>query len=180
MLKTSKAIARRLGRALGREEGNATIEFVILFPALITLFLMVVEAGLMMTRGVMLDRAVDLSVREIRLGTLNPMSAAGLKQAICNRAVIIPDCMNSVTVEMRPISKTTWGPLTGAATCVDRSQNVQPVLQFTPGIQNEMMLIRVCSIFDPLFPTSALAAQIQLDNSGAYALVAMSAFVNEP
>ncbi len=180
MLKTSKAITGRMRRALSREEGNATIEFVLLFPALITLFLMVIEAGLLMTRGVMLDRAVDLSVREIRLGTLTPMTAEGLKQAICNRAVIIPDCLNSVTVEMRPLSKTTWGPLTGSATCIDRSQSVKPVLEFTPGTQNEMMLIRVCSIFDPLFPTSALAAQIKLDSTGAYALVAMSAFVNEP
>jgi len=167
-------------RRLRREDGNATIEFALLFPALITLFLMVFETGLLMTRGVMLDRAVDISMRQLRLGTLNPMSADGLKQAICSNSVIIPNCLNVVTLELRPISTTTWTPLNDATTCVDRSATVQPALEFTPGIQNEMMLVRVCAVFDPFFPTTGLAARMQLDSTGAYALVAMSAYVNEP
>ncbi len=171
------AAAARLFR---REDGNATIEFVLLFPALITLFLMVVETGVLMTRSVMLDRAVDMSMRELRLGTLTPMTAEGLKKSICDNAVIISDCKNVLTLELRPISTSTWTPLGGAATCVDRSQNIKPVLEFKPGIQNEMMLVRVCAVFDPFFPTTGLAAQIKLDSSGGYALVAMSAYVNEP
>jgi Flp pilus assembly protein TadG len=167
-------------RRLRREDGNATIEFVLIFPALITLFLMVFETGLLMTRGVMLDRAVDISMRELRLGTLTPMSAAGLKQSICDNSVIIPNCQNVVTLELRPISTATWTPLNDATTCVDRSATVQPALEFTPGIQNEMMLVRVCAVFDPFFPTTGLAARMQLDSTGGYALVAMSAYVNEP
>ncbi len=171
------AAAARLSR---REDGNATIEFVLLFPALITLFLMVVETGVLMTRGVMLDRAVDMSMRELRLGTLTPMTPAGLRSSICKNALIISNCQNVLTVELRPISTTTWTPLTGATSCVNRDANIKPVLDFHPGIKNEMMLVRVCAIFDPFFPTSGLAAQIKVDNSGGYALVAMSAYVNEP
>ncbi len=167
-------------RRLRRDDGNATIEFVLLFPALITLFLMVFETGMMMVRGVMLDRAVDISMRELRLGTLTPMTSAGLKTSICNNSVIIQNCESVLTLELRPISTTTWTPLNNATTCVDRSATVQPVLEFTPGIQNEMMLVRVCAIFDPFFPTTGLAAQIKLDSTGGYALVAMSAYVNEP
>ncbi|MGB5557380.1 MAG: TadE family protein [Paracoccaceae bacterium] len=173
-------LPRRLLRRWRREDGNATIEFVLLFPAFMTLFLVVFETGLLLTRGVMLDRGVDIAMRELRLGTLVPMSHDGLKAKICQHASIIPDCGNSVLVELRPISKTTWEPLTHSATCVDRTEPVQPVLEFETGSSNEMMLVRVCAVFDPFFPTTGLAAQIKLDESGAYALVATSAYVNEP
>jgi hypothetical protein len=43
-----------------------------------------------------------------------------------------------------------------------------------------MMLIRACAKFDPLFPTSGLGFQLPRDNTGAYALIAATAFVNEP
>jgi len=163
-----------------RENGNATIEFVILFPMLITIFLVVFETGLLMIRGVMLDRAVDVSMRELRLGTLTPMTQQGLKDSICSRTVIISDCGNVVLVELRKISTTTWTPLGGPTTCVDRSETVQPVLAFESGLQNEMMLVRVCAVFDPFFPGVGLAAQMQLDGNGDYALVTVSAYVNEP
>ncbi len=173
-------LPRRLLKSWRREDGNATIEFVLLFPAFMTLFLVVFETGLLMTRGVMLDRGVDIAMRQLRLGTLDPMTHDGLKAKICEQSVIIPDCNNSVLVELRPISTTTWEPLAQAATCVDRTEDVQPVLDFESGASNEMMLVRVCAVFDPFFPTTGLAAQMKLDDSGAYALVATSAYVNEP
>jgi len=86
-----------------RENGNATIEFALLFPAFVTLFLVVVETGLLLTRGVMLDRAVDMSMRDLRLGTLNPMTHDNLKDDICNNSVIIPNCVNTLLLELRPI-----------------------------------------------------------------------------
>ncbi|MGJ8585980.1 MAG: TadE/TadG family type IV pilus assembly protein [Marinosulfonomonas sp.] len=163
-----------------RDNGNATIEFALLFPAFITLFLVVVETGVLLTRGVMLDRAVDMSMRELRLGTLSPMTYESLKSDICSNSVIIPNCDSTLMLELRPISTSTWEPLTNDVTCVDRSEDVQPVLEFDPGKTNEMMLVRVCAVFDPFFPTTGLAAQMQLDDTGAYALVTMSAYVNEP
>lgn len=162
------------------DDGNATIEFAILFPAFLTLFLVVVETGVLLTRGVMLDRAVDISVRAVRLGALDPMTHDNLKSTICDQSVIIPDCENVLLVELRPISKTTWGPLDNIATCVDRSADIQPVLAFDQGGGDEMMLVRVCAVFDPFFPTTGLAAQLDLDGTGAYALISTSAFVNEP
>jgi len=173
-------LPRRLLRRWRREDGNATIEFVLLFPAFMTLFLVVFETGLLLTRGVMLDRGVDVAMRELRLGTLDPMTHDGLRDKICEHSVIIPDCTDSVLLELRPISTTTWEPLTHSATCIDRTEDVQPVLEFEPGASNEMMLVRVCAVFDPFFPTTGLAASIKLDESGAYALVATSAYVNEP
>ncbi len=175
-----RAIGRRLSSYRRREDGNATIEFVLLFPALMTLFFVVFETGVMLTRGVMLDRGVDISIREVRLGTLTPMTHDGLKTKICERAVIIPDCDRTLLIELIPVSKTTWEPLVQTTKCYDREKDLKPDLDWEAGSQNEMMVVRVCALFDPFFPTTGLAAQMKLDNSGAYALIATSAFVNEP
>lgn len=178
-------LAKRLASTLRRDNGNATIEFALLFPAFITLFLVVVETGVLLTRGVMLDRAVDMSMRELRLGTLTPMTYIGLKNSICASSVIIPNCNSSLMLELRPISTTTWEPLSGDITCVNRAEAIDPMLEpedpvWDTGVTNELMLVRVCAVFDPFFPTSGLAAQMTLDETGAYALVSMSAYVNEP
>ena len=175
----ARKMCAKLRAAFSREDGSSTIEFVILFPAFMSIFLMTVETGALMTRGVMLDRALDISMRELRLGTLSPMTVDALKTSICKHSVIIPNCENVLMLELTPISKATWMPPT-SFTCVDRSANVQPVLAFTPGSKNEMMMVRACAVFDPFFPTSGLAAQMKLDKTGGYALVAMSAYVNEP
>ncbi len=173
-------LCRRVRKVWRQEHGSATIEFVILFPMLMTIFLITFETGLLMTRGVMLDRAVDISMRELRLGTLNPMTPEGLKDKICENTVIIPDCDEVVLIELRKISTVTWTPLSGPTTCVNRDDDIQPVLNFEAGIQNDMMLVRVCAVMDPFFPGVGLASSMQLDETGAYALVAMSAYVNEP
>lgn len=167
-------------RKASREDGNATIEFALIFPVIISLFLMAFELGLLLTRGVMLDRAVDMSMRDLRLGNLTPTNHAELKNRICDRALIIPDCQNVVLIELRPIADDTWEPLGTDVTCVDREEEIDPVVEFEIGSKHEMMLVRVCALFDPFFPTTGLAAQMKLDNSGAYALVAASAYVNEP
>jgi len=169
-----------LGRWWTGEDGNATIEFVLLFPAFMTFFLMSFETGMVLIRGVMLDRATDIAMRELRLGTLSPMTKDGLKAEICRNSVLIPNCSQSLLVELRPVSTTTWNLPSGSATCVDRTAKVQPVLDFVAGSSNELMMVRACAVFDPFFPTTGLAAPVKLDQSGAYALVSTSAFVNEP
>lgn len=54
-----------------RQDGSATIEFVILFPGLMMLFLMGFEAGYYMVRNVSLERAVDMTVRDVRRRTVS-------------------------------------------------------------------------------------------------------------
>ncbi len=42
------------------------------------------------------------------------------------------------------------------------------------------MLIRACAKFDPIVPTTGLGFRLPKDNTGAYALISSTAFVNEP
>jgi hypothetical protein len=44
-----------------------------------------------------------------------------------------------------------------------------------------MMLIRACTVFDPIFPGTGIGQQLPRDASGeGYLIVSRSAFVNEP
>ena len=176
----SKRLMNRMRHLARSEDGTATIPFVMFVPFYMLLLLSSIEMGMLMIRHVMLERALDIAVRDLRLGTWNPPTNTDLKRRICRSAGLIPDCMNSVMVELRPVSKTTWSPLASGPTCVDRNASIQPVTSFVAGTSNDMMLIRACAKFDPIFPTTGLGSSLPKDNSGAYALVSSTAFVNEP
>ena len=100
MIRTLAKILRLFRRS---EEGSATVEFVLVFPMFMVLFTSAFEAGLMMTRHVMLERGLDMAVREVRLNTGAAPSPDQFKEMICEGAGIIPDCMNNLKLEMRPI-----------------------------------------------------------------------------
>jgi len=170
----------KLLRRMRREEGNATIEFVILFPVIMFVFLSAFEVGIYLTRSVLLDRAVDINVRALRLGTMSPMTAEELKRRICNDSLIFADCMNSMMVELVPISTETWAFPADQITCVERDEDIQPVVDFIPGGQNEVMLVRACAVLDPFFASTPFVMELPLDVSGGYAIAAASTFVNEP
>lgn len=175
-----QTLFRPFSRFSRQERGAATIEFVIWFPLFVTLLLSSVESGLVMVRHVMLERGLDLTVRSLRLGLWTAPEHDDLKAAICDAAGILPDCAASLTLELVPVSTQTWQMPAGPVPCIDRSETIQPVTQLVPGAGNEMMLIRVCAKFTPLFPTTGVGLGLQKDGAGQYALVSASAFVNEP
>lgn len=175
-----RILRNRFKRLRGREDGSASVEFVIIFPAIMMLLLMSVEVGVMMARGMMLDRGIDVSMRALRLGNLSPMTHDQLKVEICKNSLIIPDCEDVLSVELRPIATSGWAPTSNRPVCNDRSDNIDPVLAFQAGTANQLMLVSACATFKPFFPTTGLAATIKTDGAGEYAMIATSAFVNEP
>jgi len=175
---------RRLRKLLRRfvgENGSATIEFVILFPFFIGLFASSYEAAFVTMRQVMLERAVDIVVRNIRLGIGGTPTHDGIKADICNTAGIIPDCMNSLHIEMESISKDTWAIRTGAVQCIDKDLAIDPTINFSAGGDNDLMLMTVCAVFSPMVPTTGLGLRLPKVNGGThYGLVSITAFANEP
>lgn len=166
-------------RFRGDESGTSTIEFVIVFPVFAFLLCSATEAGILMLRQVMLDRALDLTVRDLRLQELEAVTHDQIKTRICAETTVIPDCTNAVLLEMRQVNKGATLPDTGAP-CVDRAATVQSATTFTQGTDNQMMLIRACAVFDPIFPGTGLGMDLAKDATGAYALVSTTAFVIEP
>jgi hypothetical protein len=171
---------RRFRRNASREDGTATVEFVLTAPAVIFTFLAAFESGLHMVRYVMLDRALDVTVRELRLGMIATPALSTLKTHICDEMQLVSDCTTAIRLELVPVDTNTWVFPQGRVDCVDRGQPIQPQLEPNLGVENQVMLIRACLTADALFPTTGIAAQMELDTNGGYYIAAWSGFVNEP
>lgn len=173
-------IKRRFRRLHRDERGTATLEFAILFPFFITLFLSSVELAMVAFRHSMLERGLDLAVRDVRLGTGQIPQHNDLKEAICNYAGVLPACMSTLRLEMVRVDPRGSITLNQTPDCIDTSEDVQPVRSYINGQENELMILRACVKFNPVFPTSGLGSHMALDGSGMATLVATSAFVQEP
>lgn len=169
-----------LRRFWADERGSGSIEFLLLFPLVFAMFLSTVELGVFLARQAMLDRGLDLAVRDVRLGLLDPVTHASLIELICGRTALIRDCGNQLRLEMVGLDPRGAGRLDGEADCVDRADPARPVRAFVPGQSNELMVLRACVLIDPLFPTSGLGARLTPRTGGGVALLATTAFVIEP
>ena len=167
----------KLGRS---ESGAASVEFVIVFPFFVLIFLSAFEVAMMNTRAGMLERAMDLTVREIRLSSGATLDYNTIQGRICGRATMIEDCENVLRIELTAIDMNNFAGITDTADCIRRDLPVQPVVKFENGSENELMLIRVCAVVDPFFPNFGVGRSMPLDASGGFQIVASSAFVNEP
>lgn len=168
------------GRFCRSEDGTATIEFAILFPIFMFVMASGVELGVATLQNSMLERAVDMTVRDIRLGTGTAPQHDEIKTLICDRAGFIENCSDNLRLEMIQVDPRAWVAIPANADCTDQSEEVAPVRSFVNGLDNELMILRACAKFDPLFPTSGLGGAMIKDGAGKYALVSTSAFVQEP
>lgn len=162
------------------ERGLASVEFALFFPLYMGLFFWAAELGIMTIKSVMLDHALDVSMRELRLGQVENPTADKLKAAICSRATIIGNCEDQMMIELQPVSTTTWAMPQTPVTCVNNDEEIQPVVTFSPGRQQELMLVRACIIIPVLLPDAMFGRQLQKDSTGGIGIAAISSFVNEP
>lgn len=162
-----------------REDGTATVEFVLTAPILIMVFLSAFESAIYMTRYVLLDRALDMTVRELRLGQIQTPALDKLKTSICTNTSLVPNCAANLQLEMHSVDTATWAFPTGPVACRDRSQPIKPDT-LKVGVENEVMLIRACLTSNAFFPTTGIAAKMTKDSQGGYYVTAMTGFANEP
>lgn len=168
-------------RSLTSEEGSATVEFVILFPIIFAMFVTSVDFSIMMLRQVFLDRALDMALRDVRLGIITPNGLNDFKDRICQNAALTPSCRQTITVELRPVTAADLAALDPRAQCVDRAQGVTPVLQFTPGNGGqELMMIRACTVSNPFILASGFIFGSPRGPQDDFMSVSMGIFVNEP
>lgn len=174
----------RLGQAIRRffrrETGTASVEFVLTVPILMVIFMAAFESGLLMTRQILLEQSLDMTMRELRLGRLTDPTPDKIKNEICKRSIIFSRCKASTAIELIPVNAATWQMPATATRCRDRVRNIEPVVTFTPGAENELMMVRVCIVQDAMFPLTGIGFALPKDDEGGYGLVAVSAFVNEP
>ena len=175
------AACRTVWRWLKDEDGNATIEFVIWWPFLIWFLSSAFEASLITTRQVMLNVALDRVVRDLTLGNLGAPSHEELKATLCNTAGTIPQCDESLHIEMERISTDSFAIRTGQAQCIDKSDDSAPALNFSNGSSNDLMLMTVCVNVRPIVPGTGLGFKLTgFGQSTHFNLYGYAAFVVEP
>jgi len=174
-------LARALRNLFHREDGTATLGFVMFVPVFVFLFVSCYEVSIINIRQLMLERGLDLAVRDLRLGTWPNVTTDILKTAIYdNSGGFIANCENQIMLELVQVPKSTWALPDPGATCVDRSASIQPTTTFDAQTENQMMIVRACVLIDPFFPGTELALMLEDPTGAGIALVATSAFVNEP
>lgn len=178
-------------RSFARDErATATMEFVIMFPIVITLFIAVFENGVILTRQVLMERSLDEGVRLLRLvrnitdettGLPRALTSDDIAEAICDNTRSIPKCREVLVVDLRVIDTNTYDMPSADVACVDRRDlSVRPANEFRAGQDNELIVIRVCAIIDRILPFSGFGLNLARDDTGGLHIVASSIFVNEP
>lgn len=183
-----RSILTRLRLFRLSQDGGPTVAFVILFLPFMFIAILGFEMGLLMTRHAMLERGLDMAIREVRLNSGATYDETDVKRMICNSAGILPNCMETVRLEMRPVdfhapNSTSLSAIPAEASCVDLSDPFQVPSSFENGVDDQVMFVRACGIFSPMLAQSVAyttANGQSGERDGHYRLVATSAFVMEP
>ncbi|MDC0736854.1 TadE/TadG family type IV pilus assembly protein [Cognatishimia sp. SS12] len=167
-------------RAFRREDaGNIATEFVVMVPILLLALMAGVEIGIMTIRQTMLERSLDETVRWIRLNTGASPTHEELKAMVCQYGVV-PDCQENLTLELLPRNLRAWEALPEDYACIDKSTEITPMSEYSFGMDNELVIIRACAKFEPIFPGTSFAAALTQDDAGYASITKMTAFVQEP
>ncbi|QHQ35268.1 TadE/TadG family type IV pilus assembly protein [Algicella marina] len=180
-----RSLWRRKGKA---EDGNATVEFVIVFPVFIAIVLSMFESGWLMTKYMMLDRGLDMAMRELKLGIapLNDPTEENLRSQICDYAAILNNCETELRIELRNHDDPSLDENFphSQPDCYDRSPDVtiQPQMQIsaTAAQRTSIILVRACMLVDPIFPGLGLGAWLPKAEYGGHQMVSFAVFMNEP
>jgi len=176
-MQTLRRLAPRFWR---RQDGTATIEFALLVPVFLSVLISGVEVGVLTARQTMMERGMEQTMRALRLGHLMPVTLDTLRERICRDTVIVRNCEANLLVELRRMEPANITLPTGNAPCINRDEETQPAVTLTPGVEHDLVLVRVCLIVDPVLPTSGWGLGLRPDESGGFRMVTSSVYVNEP
>jgi len=166
------------------QSGSATVEFVIVVPVYIALLVMSIELGFITMRHALLERGLDMAVRQIRLSTGKTPSYDRIKNMICGNSLFIANCNTNLRLEMVRTDIRAYTPMNRTVLCENSADPTTSVVNSanfdTSGLPNQLMQIRACYRYSPLFPAGVLGQALSVDSNGQAAIVTMSAFVQEP
>lgn len=173
-------LSRMLRRFRKSEEGSMVVPFALWTPVFVTLMVSTIEMGTLTIRHSAMERALDQTVRDVRLGTGTSFTHQQLKQSICDLSAVLPDCMRTLHLEMLRLDMRNFNEPDYFPDCVDVAEEATPQRNFEMGESNEVMFLRACYKYVPFSPTGYLGGSMMVDGNGYTAVIATSAFVLEP
>lgn len=173
-------IAKALRRFRNADDGSALVPFALWTPVMLGVALSTVEVGALTLRHTQLERALDLTVREMRLGTGRTYTHAELKTMICSQTSILADCGQMLHLEMVGLDMRDWTDPPTTVECTDVGVDVTPQRNFEFGREHETMMLRACYKYRPISPVTALGRPVKTDTDGYTGVVSTAVFVHEP
>ncbi|MCA0964284.1 TadE/TadG family type IV pilus assembly protein [Salipiger bermudensis] len=173
-------IATTLRRLIKSEDGSAVVPFALWMPVMLGIGLSTIEVGAMTLRHTQLERAMDLTVRDVRLGTGHTYTHAQLKQMICDRTTILGNCATMLHLEMIGLDLRDWTDPPSSIECTDLALDVTPQRNFQFGQEHEAMLLRACYKYRPITLVSRIGSPVKVDEHGFTGVVSTATFVYEP
>ncbi len=174
-----QSIKQKLANFLRKEDGTIAVAFVFAFPFFVGFLLAGVEVGVTTMRHVALERTMDETVRFIRLNTGAKPSHANLKNVICSRN-LVDDCHANLQLEMVKRNLREWEDLPDNFSCLDNGFVVTDMSDLSFGEDNEMIVMRACLAYKPIFKGWFMLTPLSLDEDGNAYLKYTTAFVQEP
>lgn len=164
------------------ETATATLEFAIIFPLLIIVFIAAFETALILTRQIMLERTLDMSVRVLRLAQGVITDADTVRDTMCANTSLLPNCDELLTIDLQLIDPDLYDMPSNDEICAGRGNDivVAPDNDFDVGEDNDFLLIRTCLVVDRILPFSGYGLNLATDDSGGLHMMATTIFVNEP
>ena len=164
------------------EAATATLEFVIVFPLMMIVFIASFETALILTRQIMLERSLDMSTRVLRLAQGVITDADTVRDTMCSNTTLLPNCDELLTIDLQLIDRVSYDMPSNNEVCAGRGENIviAPDNEFQVGADNDFLLIRTCLIVDRILPFSGFGLNLTRDDSGGMHMMATTIFVNEP
>lgn len=181
-------VFQRKWRGFRRSEDGSmsSIELLFWFPFFMYMTYSGIDLGLMSFNHSNLERALDETVREVRLNRLPAGEAEWthelLKEMICERARHIPDCSENLALEMKSIDPRIGNTLADELFCVDRAEEIKKDREqvFVPGASNELMILRACLEVTPVHGFTTVGHLADQRPNGQWEVEAITVFVHEP
>lgn len=180
-------LLNKLRRFTRSEDGTSTIEFVYWFPFFLYVGYSGMDLGLLSYSHANLERALDGTIREVRLNRLPDGETEWthdlLKEMICERA-FITNCASELALEMALVDPRAGRDLDPEPYCLDTPVEIgQParIPIFERGSSNDLMIVRACVEVTPAWGFSMMADLVKRGSQyGQWQLHATSVFVHEP
>jgi Flp pilus assembly protein TadG len=167
---------RRFSEARG---GAAAVEFAMISVPFLLLLFGIVELSLVFLLSTTLDNAASEAARTIRTGELQTNgggSASTFKASICdNLGWLKGDCVKNLYVDVRTFA--TFAAVTAPQPIVGGKFDASK-LQFTPGAQKDIVVVR--AYYKWPFITPMVSKAMQQLSDGSMLMMSTVTFRNEP
>lgn len=177
----AKTCGARFRRALRDRRGSAAVEFALVAPPFLALMFSTFEVGWFYFANSQLDAAVVEASRFIRTGQAQEQ---GLDKneffaAVCPKLEIFGECEDRLTVEVEKFASfSALAADASAPVCSTDSSDDIEALAYDPGLDNEIVRVRLCLVYKTINP--AIGLNLSDAENGTRRLYGSYLFRNEP